>query len=116
MIREGFYYEHNKCMLIAIIEIALSKNGKADVSCIVYTTCILCIVVNHKLKRDLQRINLSKNMILEMRSSNMNDIISYVNTCLTFKYYSVFCQSKWNNFVKSMLAYLTRVFNNYVIS
>ena len=94
MIREGFYYEHNKCMLIACIEIALSKNGKANVSCIVYTTCILCIVVNHKLKRDLQRINLSKNMILEMRSSNMNDIISYVNTCLTFKHYSVFCQSK----------------------
>ena len=46
--------EHNICMLIACIEIALSKHGKGMVSCNVCKTCILCIVVNHKLKRDLQ--------------------------------------------------------------
>ena len=36
MFSEGFYYEHNKCMLIAFIEIALSKNekGKFHVMCI----------------------------------------------------------------------------------
>ena len=42
------------CVLIACIEIALSKNGKGEVSCNVNKTCILCIVVNHKLKKDLQ--------------------------------------------------------------
>ena len=54
MFSKGFYYEHNTCMLIARIEIALSKNGKGEVSCNVYKTCILCIFVNHKLKRDRQ--------------------------------------------------------------
>ena len=54
MFSEGFYYEYNTCMLIACIEIALSKNGKREVSCNVYKSCILCIVVNHKLKRDYQ--------------------------------------------------------------
>ena len=57
MFSERFYYEHNTCMLIACIEIALCKNGKGEVSCHVYKTCILCIVVNHKLKRDLHAMN-----------------------------------------------------------
>ena len=55
MSSEEFNYEHNACMLIACIEIALSKNGNGEVSCNVYKTCILCIAVNHKLKRDLQQ-------------------------------------------------------------
>ena len=51
---KGFYYEHNTCMLIACIEITLSKNRKGEVTCNVFKTCILCLVVNHNLKRDLQ--------------------------------------------------------------
>ena len=60
-------------MLIACIEIALSKNGKGEVSCNVHKTCILCIVVNRKLKEIYNELAYPK-----MRSSNMNDIISYV--------------------------------------
>ena len=67
MFSKGFYYEHNRYMLIACIEIVLSKVGRVGGSCSVYKTCIQCLVVNHKLKRYLQCINLSKNIMLEMR-------------------------------------------------
>ena len=40
------YKNNYTCMLIACIENALSKNGKGEVSCNVYKTCIL-FIVNH---------------------------------------------------------------------
>ena len=51
MFSKEFYYAHKTRILIACIEIALSKNGKGVVSCNMHKNYMLCIVVNHKLKR-----------------------------------------------------------------